>query len=227
MPKSRKRKSKRPPASSSRAVKMTPRVKELLERQLERFREKFGREPGPGDPVFFDPDADQPERMPDITDDILAAMQKADLPPEFAYAYRKTGLLGLGDKSAWDPDDVEKWNAAIDEYRAIEKASKDPDRPKPGSWNTEIPELLVAPFKQQDLDRVHECLAAIEPIEARGSMTVVTRIELAAAFAATAMEHAYRAGEETGEPGDGPGQFEHAVDLIIRRAREIYARGHG
>ena len=66
---------------------MTPRMKELLEQQLERFRKKFGRDPGPGDPVFFDPDADEPTRMPDITDEVLAAMQRADLPPEFAYAF--------------------------------------------------------------------------------------------------------------------------------------------
>jgi hypothetical protein len=100
MPKSRKRKSKRPTAPSSRILKMNLRLKEILELQMERFRKKFGRDPGPGDPVFFDPDADVPSRMPDITDEVLAAMQNADLPPEFAYAYRKTGLLGLGaDKS--------------------------------------------------------------------------------------------------------------------------------
>lgn len=33
---------------------------EGLENQLEAFREKFGREPGPGDPLFFDPDATNP-----------------------------------------------------------------------------------------------------------------------------------------------------------------------
>ena len=126
----------------------------------------------------------------------------------------------MGDKSAWDPDDVEEWNAAIDEFRAIEKASKEPGRPKPGSWNTEIPELLASPFKQDDLDQVLKCMAAVEPIEARG-MTVVARVELAANFAASAMEHGYRAGEETGASGDGASLFEIAADLIIRRAREI------
>lgn len=33
---------------------------ELMERQARRFREKFGRDPGPKDPIFFDPDADEP-----------------------------------------------------------------------------------------------------------------------------------------------------------------------
>ena len=72
---------------------MTPRVQELMKRQLEAFRKKFGREPGPNDPVFFDPDADEPTPMRDMQEQILAAMEKANLPPEFAYAYRKTGLL--------------------------------------------------------------------------------------------------------------------------------------
>lgn len=223
MPKSRRRKTKVAP-QRGRFVKMTPHMKEILEAQKQRFREKFGRDPGSGDPVFFDPDADVPSPMPNITDDVLAAMQNANLPPEFAYAYRKTGLLGLSkDKSAWDPEVVEEWNAAIDEFRAIEKASKEPGRPQPGTWNTEIPELLASPFKQADLDQVVACMAAIERIEARG-MTVVARIELAANLAASAMEHGYRAGEETG--GDGAKLFDIAGDLIIRRAREIYARGH-
>jgi hypothetical protein len=31
-----------------------------LDDQLKLFKEKFGREPGPNDPVFFDPNADTP-----------------------------------------------------------------------------------------------------------------------------------------------------------------------
>src|SRR5215470_19333745 len=110
---------------------------------------------------------------------ILAAMQKADLPPEFAYAYKKTGLLGLAeDKSLWPPEHINEWNDAVDEYRVIQAR---PDRPK--GWNTLIPELLISPFTQQDYDQVRECTLALSPIEARG-MKVVTRIELAAALLA-------------------------------------------
>jgi len=48
----------------------------------------------------------------------------------FIYAYRKTGLLGIGgDKSAWDPADVEEWNAAVDEGRAAQ-ATKKPAEPQ-------------------------------------------------------------------------------------------------
>jgi hypothetical protein len=61
-------------------------------------------------------------------------------------------------------------------------ASKQPDRPSKEEWDTSIPELLVSPFTRADLAKVHECLRAIEPIEARG-MTLVSRIELAALLA--------------------------------------------
>ena len=37
------------------------------------------------------------EEESDMETAILAAMHEADLPPEFSYAYRKTGLLGLAE----------------------------------------------------------------------------------------------------------------------------------
>jgi hypothetical protein len=35
----------------------------MFQTQRERFREKFGRDPGPDDPVIFDPDADEPRPL--------------------------------------------------------------------------------------------------------------------------------------------------------------------
>jgi hypothetical protein len=59
VPKSRSRKTKLPRG----VVPMTPRVHAALLEQRKAFIEKFGREPGPGDPVFFDPDKDVPTPM--------------------------------------------------------------------------------------------------------------------------------------------------------------------
>jgi hypothetical protein len=160
----------------------------------------------------------------EMEDAILAAMNRAELPPEFAYAHRKTGLLGLlEDKSAWPPESIKEWNDAVDEYRSIQAASARPD--KPLGWNTQIPELLISPFTQQDFDQVRECTRALSPIEARG-MKVVTRIELAAALLCSACDHAYVSGEEDAK-GDGPKLFALTEELVLRRAREIYAQGHG
>jgi putative PIN family toxin of toxin-antitoxin system len=47
-----------------RVIDMHPEVAAAFELQLENFREKFGRDPGPDDPIFFDPDADDPRPLP-------------------------------------------------------------------------------------------------------------------------------------------------------------------
>src|SRR5262245_39782145 len=219
MPKSRGR--KRGKTSQPLVVSMTPEMRDALLRQREAFKAKFGRDPGPNDPVFFDPSKDTPTPI-DMEADVLAVMSAANLPPEFAYAYKKTGLLGLlEDKSHWPADRVKEWNAAIDEYRAIEVASKQPDRPSKEEWNTSIPELLISPFTRQDLAKVHACLRAVAPIEAQG-MTLITRIELAAVFLAAACSHGYTSGDEVG--GGGPNVFALAEELVVKRAREIYAQ---
>jgi hypothetical protein len=41
-------------------VPLHPKLQEALEAQRAAFTAKFGREPGPHDPIFFDPDADVP-----------------------------------------------------------------------------------------------------------------------------------------------------------------------
>jgi hypothetical protein len=57
-------------------------------------------------------------------------------------------------------------------------------------------------------------------------MKVITRVELAAAFLASSLDHAYISGEEDAK-GDGPKLFALTEGLVLRRAREIYAQGHG
>jgi hypothetical protein len=56
-------------------------------------------------------------------------------------------------------------------------------------------------------------------------MKVVTQIELAACLLAAACEHGYVSGEETPGPGGGPDLFALTEQLVVRRAREIYAQG--
>src|SRR5262249_24342934 len=112
---------------------------------------------------------------------------------------------------------------AIEEYFAIEEASKQPDRPSKEAWNTSIPELLASPFTRHDVAKVHACVQAVEPIEAMG-MTLITRIELAALFLASACSHGYASGDETGQGAPGRKAFARAEQLVVRRAREIYAQ---
>jgi len=46
-----------------KVIKMNKEVHEAVKRQLESFKEKFGREAGPDDPLFFDPDYDEPRPL--------------------------------------------------------------------------------------------------------------------------------------------------------------------
>ncbi len=43
-----------------KAYKLDQESYEAIVQQLKLFKEKFGREPGPKDPIFFDPDCDVP-----------------------------------------------------------------------------------------------------------------------------------------------------------------------
>jgi hypothetical protein len=87
VPKSRRRKKKLPRG----VVPMTPLVHQALLEQRKAFIEKFGRAPGPDDPVFFDPDKDVPTPIdPARMDaDLEKAMREADIDPAKAQAIRK------------------------------------------------------------------------------------------------------------------------------------------
>ena len=98
---------------------MSPEVQRAMEDQFRRFRVKFGRDPGPDDPVFFDPDADTPQELDRdrVDSEIVGAMVKAGIEPEKVYAYRKTGLIVT--EQNWDllsEEQQQEWEAAIAEY---------------------------------------------------------------------------------------------------------------
>jgi len=52
-----------PTKKGTKSVPITPVVAKLLQKRHEEFIEKFGREPGPNDPIEFDPSKDTPQRI--------------------------------------------------------------------------------------------------------------------------------------------------------------------
>jgi hypothetical protein len=112
---------------SKRRRKVDPEavVKRMMRGQLKDFRKKFGRDALPGEPVFFDPDKDEPTELTEerVRDDMMAVMSGG--PPHLAYAYAKTGLMLMeGMEEYYDPDDVAEYKAAIDEYFRLEAAGQ-------------------------------------------------------------------------------------------------------
>ncbi len=79
---------------------MSPELREVLLKQREAFIQRFGREPRLTEPVFFDPNADEPQQLDadEVTATLLKACEQAGFDPEQLFSH-------LG------------WGADLDEYR--------------------------------------------------------------------------------------------------------------
>lgn len=100
-------------------IPMSPGALEAWADQMRAFAEKFGREPGPGDPVIFDPDCDNPTPMSEKKFEELAvdALSRAGAPPEIIYAFSKTGMLVTPmNVLLWSAADLKEWDDAVEEY---------------------------------------------------------------------------------------------------------------
>lgn len=123
----KKSRAKRERREGSRLVKMNPEMHAALQEQIQRFRDKFGREPGPDDPVFFDPDSDTPQpysaaSMEEIAQEINRAMGAAGIDPAIIYATQKTGRLAPPSRQVYEamsPNEKAEWDAALEEYDAL------------------------------------------------------------------------------------------------------------
>jgi hypothetical protein len=104
-------------------IKLDERGREAIEEQLAAFRKKFGREPGPDDPIFFDPDANTPQPYPEgkfrrewnaIMD---AAVRNGAIRPELAFAAKKTGfIVSESNQKALTRKQLKEWDDAVQEY---------------------------------------------------------------------------------------------------------------
>lgn len=104
---------------------MTPEMEATILAQLDLFREKFGREAGPGDPIFFDPDFDVPTPLTaaKIEREMVDALEAIGAPPRFIYAYQQAGVL-VTEENFDQVDDAARrdWTAAIERYDALHAA---------------------------------------------------------------------------------------------------------
>ena len=106
-------------------------VKRMLDRELRRARKdfiaKFGREPGPNDPLIWDPDSDTPTPYPEekMRREMVAAMAEAGTPGYLVHAFVKTGLI-LDEEGYREatPEVRAEWDAAIAEYDELQGGRK-------------------------------------------------------------------------------------------------------
>ena len=94
----------------------------LLRQRQDVFREKFGRDPRPMEPLLFDPDADEPRPLAEdrVKGAMVEAMRRAGFDPAAIYAFQKTDLIATT-RNAEDlsADEFQEWRAAIYEYRLL------------------------------------------------------------------------------------------------------------
>jgi len=106
-------------------IPISPETAKLLKKQLKAFRKKYHRDPGPDDPVFFDPTADSPQPMPEpvassMLASILKAAREANIRPEILYAMKKTGRIVTAQNAQYlTPEELAEWDAAIGEFRTL------------------------------------------------------------------------------------------------------------
>lgn len=126
--KKKKSKSRRTVKDDRTKIHLGGDAYEALEMQREAFKAKFGRDPGRNDPVFFDPTADYPKEINSewMETQITEAMRKAGVDEELIYAYQKTGFIVGADTPLTD-DETAEWEAAIREYRLLDKTERGTD----------------------------------------------------------------------------------------------------
>jgi len=116
-------------ARLSVALEQDPNLREELELQLDAFRQKFGRDPAPGDPLFFDPEKDEPTPMSEdvhctINAELIEGLIKIGR-PEFGYAYARSGYLVSEDNQDLVPEEgMRDWHAAIREWSELSAADR-------------------------------------------------------------------------------------------------------
>jgi len=105
-----------------RRVPLNKQMIEVLEEQRERFRQRFGRDPRPEEPVLFDEDCDHPRPLSaeKFIRILLDALREANARPEIIYAVEKTGLFVTDyNKYRLTEAEYQQWCDAIDEYRRL------------------------------------------------------------------------------------------------------------
>jgi len=107
-------------ADDSKRMLLPAEVTEAIACQLEAFRKKFGRDPCPDDPIFFDPDAKEPVPLnpQQYEQDMIETMAQAGINPAFIYAFKRTGrIVTESNRHRLTEKELREWNDAIDEYQ--------------------------------------------------------------------------------------------------------------
>lgn len=106
-------------AREGKTVRMPAAITPMVGGLTRRFEEHFGRPPGPEDPLFFDPDQDEPTPMSllDIERHQIDMLEAAGFHPAWLYACQQTqGLMPMPDGDYATAQDEAEWHEAVERY---------------------------------------------------------------------------------------------------------------
>jgi hypothetical protein len=110
---------------AKKAVPINDTTAEAISEQKRLFREKFGREPGPDDPLFFNPESAVAEFLSVESQEetwraLVQAAAESGIDPALVYAMNKTGRIVTEQNMQFLTEaDLQEWNDAIDEYHQM------------------------------------------------------------------------------------------------------------
>ena len=95
-------------------------LREMMEGQARRFRDKFGHDPGPEDPIFFDPNADEPRPLEldtvtrEMSEGLRQAGRETGVDPALVEAWCELGYVVTDDnRHLFSAGDIAVWEAAV------------------------------------------------------------------------------------------------------------------
>jgi hypothetical protein len=98
------------------------KVSEAFEEQISAFRATFGRDPGPDDPIVFDPHVDEPTPLSKNTwdstlDDMIAAADQIGVDPAYLKACRDLGfILTEENKHLFSTAEIQEFFDTVEKY---------------------------------------------------------------------------------------------------------------
>lgn len=110
-------------------------ISSAMERQAEAFRKKFDRDPGPDDPVFFDPGADVPVALAiePLNAELTKLIDKAEdigVNPGLLKAWQHLGyVVTAGNQHLFSAAEVDAWNDAVNRYWSDDLEFQSSDEP--------------------------------------------------------------------------------------------------
>jgi hypothetical protein len=106
---------------------------EGFEEQISAFRAKFGRDPRPDDPLFFEPHANEPMPLSKNTwdstlDDLIANADQHGVDPAYLKAWRELGYLLIEEnKHLFSATEVQTFFEAVEKYHDDDDQDADDD----------------------------------------------------------------------------------------------------